>query len=110
MRFSLRYTLALAILLAGCHGQEDRAVLDATPGYVCNPPGKTTYGPWGQAGVTKACLDGNGKIAGTSMAAEWGRIFFVENFDQRQKRWVVEYYDKEGRVEKRVEKDSPGNL
>ncbi|MGF6711630.1 hypothetical protein QFZ41_002594 [Luteibacter sp. W1I16] len=44
------------------------------------------------------------------MAAEWGRIFFVENFDQRQKRWVVEYYDKEGRVEKRVEKDSPGNL
>ena len=94
--------LMLAVLFtAVCSHQDDLSVLDGRQGYICEAQGRTVYAAWGEAGLSKSCIGPDGKVSGTTMIAEWGHIFAVENFDSGRRHRVLEIYDKDGRIYKR---------
>lgn len=98
MKLILTSLVIATLSIASCSGADNKYALDHQSGYVCQQPARTVYASWGQVGLSKSCVDADGKIAGTFMAAEWGRIFSVENFDADKQHRILDVYDEYGKI------------
>ncbi|WP_197056544.1 hypothetical protein [Luteibacter mycovicinus] len=107
MKTQIIALMLVVVSMTSCSKSDNRSVLDQHQGYACKAPARTVYAAWGQAGLSKSCIDINGKPAGTLMTAEWGRIFSIENFDADGQHRVLDVYDEAGNVSRHVVDHKP---
>lgn len=101
----LRLKVGLILIFSsvtGCTSYNNRSVLDSYPGFNCSSPNTIKYAGWGESGLSKSCVNSDGKVDGSFWTADFGRFYIRGYLKNGKESGTWEFVDTKGAITQKV--------